>query len=332
MASLCGTDIDADRDAKRRELKANLAAHDCDEVEPLRVAVEAAQMVGLGDEDVLQGQSLLQHLESQLQPLTFTDVLQDKMEQLQATSSRAQACNVLAECLNISSAIDGFRADILMEFHYNNFVFTQHQRFCVEKASTFLSLMNVLHTKGIVESGSTCSHSMRYQAARDLFEALLARHGRQLPPYSVGVFSTDEASAIRGFVDRSFFRHFAMYSFAYEHRVHAVVQLAVPTATRMVPANTQFFSQHEVDPEDVDELRDELFCGLDAQVEQPESAGLSFLKMSSQYKSRRPDPALPQPAKDAPGEEAAQAVSTVFEEVCAAHLEDFASKLKLPEF
>lgn len=330
MTTLVGTDVDADRDAKRRELKANLAAHDCDEVEPLRVAVEAAQIVGLRDEDVLQGHSLLQRLESQLQPLTFTDVPQVKMEQLQATTSRAQACGILADCMKISSAADGFRADILMEFHYNNFVFTRGQRFCVEKASTFLSLMNILHTKGIVHSGSVHSQSTRRQTARDLFEALLARHGRQLPPYSVGVFSVDDAAAIREFVDRSFFRHFAMYGFAYAHRMHVVVQLAAPAATRDVPASTPFFSCHEVDPEDVEELRDELFGGLDAQAEQPDSAGLSRLKMRSQLKTR-PVPEVTPRIKENPAEEAARAVASAFEELSAVHLDDFASKFKLPE-
>eukprot|EP00438_Fugacium_kawagutii_P023431 Skav207932 [mRNA] locus=scaffold1441:421927:425855:+ [translate_table: standard] len=41
---------------------------------------------------------------------------------------------------------EGLKAEVLTEFHFQNFMFCQKQGFNAEKASSFLSLMRQLHT------------------------------------------------------------------------------------------------------------------------------------------------------------------------------------------
>merc|ERR1740138_1415769 len=70
-------------------------------------------------------------------------------------------------------------AEVIAEFHYCNFMFCRQRGFSAEKTSTLLSMMKVLHSKAVVEG------RLSEAQARLLLEQLLARHSRQLPPYSV---------------------------------------------------------------------------------------------------------------------------------------------------
>merc|ERR1719229_2084245 len=49
--------------------------------------------------------------------------------------------------------------------------------------------------------------------AREQLDQLVTRHSRQLPPFSVGVFSAAEAAALREYAERTFLRHYDMYLF-----------------------------------------------------------------------------------------------------------------------
>lgn len=237
------------KDAKRRALKAAMLAHSGDEVEPLRSAIEAAEVAGLDPDDIQQAKEILRKLENQLRPLTFRDILRPDAERLQEASSRAEVDAILARCMGLSPA-QGFQADILADFHYNNFAFCQRSGFGVEKMSTFLSIMKDVHTKAVVEERLPAT------AARGLLEGLVARHARKLPPFSVGVFSQEDADALLEYSDKTFFRHYKMYGYAYAQRKELSVQTRSPWLVPRTTAPMPFGTQHEVDPREVPELRD----------------------------------------------------------------------------
>eukprot|EP00927_Polykrikos_kofoidii_P062883 TRINITY_DN57684_c0_g1_i1.p1 TRINITY_DN57684_c0_g1~~TRINITY_DN57684_c0_g1_i1.p1 ORF type:complete len:324 (-),score=55.30 TRINITY_DN57684_c0_g1_i1:120-1091(-) len=237
----------------RRQLKAQLVASDREEIEPLRAAIEQATDADLDAEDIQPAMELLRSLEKMHHPLTFTDVARKDMEALQAMTSRDEIVTALTKHMRIRTNNGGFQSEILVEFHYHNFLFCQRSRFSPEQASTFLSVMRVLHTRAIVES------KMTTEQARVQFEGLVKAHSRQLPPFSVGIFSPGEVALIRAFADKSFFSNYKLYAFAYLSCHNLSVRAT--TSNRLVPkppACAVFIRADEIDPREVPELRQHL--------------------------------------------------------------------------
>lgn len=236
-----------------------MVAHDSGDIDPLRSAVEAAHEAGLSKDDIQKAEQLLREMEEKEQPLTFTDVSRSDIEQLQAATSRNHAVGVLMQCMGLSLD-DGFQSEILAEFHYHNFAFCQRNGFSAEKTSTLLSLFKQVHSQAIAR-GKGVSQAQ----ARGLFEDLLEKHSLQLPPFSVGVFSADEAGAVRNYADKSFFHHYKMYAFAYSRRMDLSVRARTE---RVVPPTATAAAIHrrcELDPHQVPELED-LFRDPDSQA------------------------------------------------------------------
>jgi len=232
-------------------------ARDSEDIEALRVAIEVAREVGLEERDLLRARALLAKLEEQDRPMALTDLSRDDMGRLQASESREEAISELMGCMGLSLH-DGFQAEVLAEFHYHNFLFTQSQGFNAEQASTFLSVMKHLHLTAIERQ------RMTQQEARDIFEDLIRRHSQQLPPFSIAAFSDEQALAIKAYADRGFFRHFRMYAHMYERQpvlsVACTEALVGPSVPDVAPLHRCF----EVDPQEVVELQD-LF--IDASVD-----------------------------------------------------------------
>lgn len=237
------------REERLQQLQAAIAVRNNEDIEPLRVAIEAAEEVGLEREDIDPAVQLLRKLEIEQQPLTFTDVSRHDVEMLQAASSQDEAVRVLMRCMHISLD-NGFQSEILAEFHYHNFTFCRRSKFCSEKTSTFLSIMNVLHTRAIVEDKLT------ELQARELFESLIEKHSWQLPPYKVGVFSQEEAMAVREYVNKSFLRHYSMYAYMYIKQEELSVHAFYESIVTRLPNATELHRSFEVDPQNVPELMD----------------------------------------------------------------------------
>ncbi|CAE8604419.1 unnamed protein product, partial [Polarella glacialis] len=172
------------------------------------VAIEAAMEVGLDLSDIHPAQALLHKLEVENQPLAFTDVPRAEMEAMQACTSKEDVVAMLKKCMRLSSK-DGMRDEVLSEYHFHNFMFCQKNLFCPEKASALLSIMRMLHSQTVMQE------RMPQDKARKAMHTLLERHCRQLPPFSVGIFTEHEVTAIRDYASRTFFRHYAMYAFMY---------------------------------------------------------------------------------------------------------------------
>lgn len=285
---------------KRRELKAAMVARGCEDMEPLRVAIEESREVGLDAKDIHDAEKIMRDLEAEMQPMAFTDVPRAAVEKLQASSSREEIVADLAKLMKLSDK-DGLKSEVLAEFHFHNFLFCQKNKFDAEKASAFLSIMRVLHTEAVV------AKKLEEQLARALLEKLLLRHSRQLPPFSVGIYTEKEVDKIRDYVSRTFFRHYSMFAFMYEQRQDIILKVVEPRVVPKVPKAADLFKGYEIDPSTVPELQD-LF-------ETPAADEASDAGNATRA------PANPREA----------AVMSVIDEVAKTHLGDLESRLsKLP--
>jgi len=234
------------KDKTMRELKAAMVARACEDLEPLRVAIEKAREVKLDSNEIDKATHILHDLELKTQPLTFTDIPQVEMKQLQTKRSRDEILDDLKRIMKLKPK-DGFKSEVLAEFHFQNFMFCQKQGFSSEKASAFLSLMRQLHTSTVPARTASVNE------ASALLEELLARHSRQLPPFSVGIFSREEVSLIRDFVTRSFLRHFKMFQFMYKQQQDICLNSVTKTVVPKVLEPCALHRDFEVDPKDLGE-------------------------------------------------------------------------------
>eukprot|EP00928_Gymnodinium_smaydae_P079951 TRINITY_DN63778_c0_g1_i1.p1 TRINITY_DN63778_c0_g1~~TRINITY_DN63778_c0_g1_i1.p1 ORF type:complete len:355 (+),score=83.64 TRINITY_DN63778_c0_g1_i1:93-1067(+) len=189
----------------------------------------------------------LSRLEAAYRPLTFTDVNQEDMERLQRATLREEAVATLVRCMGLKGS-GGFQEEILVEYHYHNYAFCQQSGLGPAKASTFLSIMKALHTRAIVQE------QMPVEQARQLFDELMERHCRQLPPRSVGVLTRDEAEMLRAFAERSFFQLYTMYGFVYVAREDIEIRTKDRGDVPRLPGRAAFRASDEVNPHEVPEL------------------------------------------------------------------------------
>jgi hypothetical protein len=290
---------------------------DGDNVEPLRVAVELAHAHGVGEAMAVSAAERLSDLEAEQQPLTFTDVPRAETEELQAALSREAAVEILSRCLGLSSDTR-FQSDILKEFHFHNFAYCQRSRFSAEKTSTLISIFNRVHNNVIVQ-GKLLAVS-RKADARVMFNKLVDRHSQQLPPYRVGVFSRDEAAAIKAYADKTFFQHYKMYCFAYIQREVLEVRSAFARVVPKLPEVVEFKTWHEVDPRQLPDLQD-LFSNRDSDVDAKLEA-TTYPSLSQALEQTR----APSPFAD----ERETAVAAAIDEVMQGHLANLDARLTLP--
>jgi len=238
---------DSAKDACRRRLREARLAQDCGGIEALRVALEAAEEAGLGPDEIAPAAELLLKLERDQAPLTFTDVSRGDIEALQAAASKDEVLAILMRCMGLCLD-DGFQVEIAAELHYHFYAFCRQHSFGTEQTSTFLSIMREVHQKAIVEG------SLPEVEAQRFFEALLDRHGRQLPPYSVGVFNQVELALIREYVSAHFFRQYRLHLFAHSSRQELALRIVERSVTLPVPKPLPLRIELSFDYADLPEL------------------------------------------------------------------------------
>jgi len=192
-------------------------------------------------------------------------------------------------------------------------MFCQKSGFCTEKASAFLSMMRVLHTEAVAK------HQAPESQARAVLEKLLNRHSRQLPPFSVGIFTEKEVEQIRDYIDRTFFRHYTMFAFMYLQKKDVILHRKDPSRVApKVPEAAGLHKTFELDPSQVPELQEFLDGGEQAEPEE-------FVQQTAKAKTgARGKKSLANTRRE-------EAVLSAMDDAMKAHFGDLDDKLKLPE-
>jgi len=156
--------------------------------------------------------------------LTFTDVTEEQLSQIAAMTNKADIKHMLHSCMKVDQS-EGYKTEILKEFHFHNYSFCKTKGFTPEKTSTYLSIMKVLFEE-LCHSRKTMDESFNF------FKGWLLKHSVQRPPFSVGVFTFEDVKAITEYVHNTFFRHYKLWMYAYV--THRDVDLRV-RADELVP-------------------------------------------------------------------------------------------------
>jgi len=179
--------------------------------------------------------------------LTFTDVTEEDLKQMAAISAKADIKLMLNDRMNVDQS-EGYRTEILKEFHFHNYSFCLTQGMAPEKTSTFLSIMKVMFEE-------ICLRRLTMNEAFNFFKGWLLKHSVQRPPFSVGVFTFEDVKAITEFVHNTFFRHYKLWMYAYVTHRDVELRVRVDDLVPPAPKLATLWGSAIVDPKDQPELR-----------------------------------------------------------------------------
>jgi hypothetical protein len=121
--------------------------------------------------------------------------------------------------------IDDDVADVLVDFHFYNYVFTREMRFTSAQASAFLSIMkDRLEEDAAWGERTGAGMNLSFEAFKDE----LLRHGVERPPWSIGLFDPEAVVAITEFVVENYYRHYNLYKYL-------LTSMPLMTLTQMGP-------------------------------------------------------------------------------------------------
>eukprot|EP00727_Mastigamoeba_balamuthi_P013860 m51a1_g9097 hypothetical protein (203) ;mRNA; f:72248-73063 len=108
---------------------------------------------------------------------------------------------------------DPDRSIVLEDMFFHALQFAFDHSYTAPKTWAFLSILKRLHTASMLGA-----KALRMEDSFALFKSMLVSHSIQRPPYSVRVFSLDEAKLITRYVTHTYYRHYKLYQYVFTKR------------------------------------------------------------------------------------------------------------------
>eukprot|EP00953_Heterococcus_sp_UTEX-ZZ885_P036473 18787-Heterococcus_DN1.PRE.2 len=147
---------------------------------------------------------------------------EEQMNQLEAALEAQQCRDMLAAFLKLGpeAAADRSEAqEVLVDFHFYNYAFCKEQRFDARKSSTYMSIMHEVITEDLATDDAVSG----VKASFERFKELVLQHSVERPPWSIGIFTLEDAAAITEYTVNSYFRHYHLYKHLYTVKVTTVL-------------------------------------------------------------------------------------------------------------
>ncbi|XP_059147121.1 cilia- and flagella-associated protein 119-like isoform X2 [Physella acuta] len=145
--------------------------------------------------------------------LVWSDLSVDAVDRLNESLNVDHIKQVLAEIFRLEGWKDNLKTGIIMDLYYYTLQFAREQGFSKEKQSTFFSIIKNIFEVCIETPFGNLDHTFQY------FKDLLHCHAVNHPPYSIELFTPNEARKISEYTINTFFRHFKMYKYAFTAQV-----------------------------------------------------------------------------------------------------------------
>lgn len=103
---------------------------------------------------------------------------------------------------------DNELAAITLDLYHYAMQFAQRKGFTADKVSALYSLTKETHE-------SSMGNFWPARRSFEHFKELLLKHSVQRPPYSIGLYTLNDARAITDFFSAGYFRHYMLYKYAF---------------------------------------------------------------------------------------------------------------------
>ncbi|PAA79858.1 hypothetical protein BOX15_Mlig002416g2 [Macrostomum lignano] len=141
----------------------------------------------------------------------------------------------IIETFGIREDSDG-RGTIVLDMFYYAVQFCKEYNFNSEKTSCFLSILKQIHEMAIETPFGNIKETLEF------LKDLILCHSVHRPPFSLGIFSPQEATAVSNYFIDSYFRHFKMYKYVFNPQVQLDLTInytAFPNSSRESGKNSQ---------------------------------------------------------------------------------------------
>ena len=149
--------------------------------------------------------------------LVFEKLTKEQVDDLMLIKTASSARQLLAELLDPYKTAEKFalegdqkideKAEIVLDFHVNNYEFTLLNNFNAQKTDTFLEMMDHIFIKCMADR-------LPKDKAMVLFKTYCLRHSVQRPPHSLFIFNLNEVKEMTHFVQYGFLKFYSMYQYA----------------------------------------------------------------------------------------------------------------------
>ena len=138
---------------------------------------------------------------------------------------------------------------IILDFHCNNYEFTQVQNMNAKKTATFLEIMDNVFNRSMEER-------LPKDQAMILFKTMCLRHSIQRPPHSLFVFNLNQVKAMTDYVQHSFLKYYLMYQYAVIPRLELELVHEKITEYPDAPPVVELELGNQVKPKEIPDLQE----------------------------------------------------------------------------
>jgi len=137
--------------------------------------------------------------------------------------------NVTRLLANFLEGLDATTAagEILSKLYFINLRFAVENKFTAEKTSTLFSVLKLTHF-------TSMGRCLTADQSMDELKRLLVEHSVERPPYSVGIFSSNDIRCITDHVADNYYRHYKLYRYILTKK--RVLDFSIKADTVEVPA------------------------------------------------------------------------------------------------
>ncbi|CAM6104763.1 unnamed protein product [Calypogeia fissa] len=144
----------------------------------------------------------------QAKVLTWSDLTETQLLYILQSSSKYEAREKLQQAMKLIDTDDDLKAEILLDLHFNTLLFAQEQGFSIEKISTLVSLVKIIHE---MAAGERQPLERSWEHAK----SQLLRHTVQRPPFSMAMFSLSDLHMITQYFLHTYYKHYKLYQYAF---------------------------------------------------------------------------------------------------------------------
>ncbi|XP_008312447.1 cilia- and flagella-associated protein 119 [Cynoglossus semilaevis] len=172
--------------------------------------------------------------------MLWTDVTYHDMEMIDNTKSIPDLESMLQTVLKID--FDEPKRGVLLELYVQTVLFCRENNFNKEQTSAVLSIVKSVHQANVETPLDNIDQCLKY------CNELLLCHSVRRPPFSINIFSYQEADNIVQYVNSTYMRHYKLYKYIFTPQVklNLTLSYAPVPEPEVVPV-----------PEEVDAVSDE---------------------------------------------------------------------------
>ncbi|XP_070707391.1 cilia- and flagella-associated protein 119 [Pempheris klunzingeri] len=143
--------------------------------------------------------------------MLWTDVSYHDMEEIDKTQSIPDLERSL--CTVFGLDLPEPKRGVLLELYVQTVLFCREQSFKKEQTSALLSIIKSIHEANVETPLNNIDQCFTY------CKELLLCHSVRRPPFSISLFSSEEANSILKYIHNSYMRHYKLYKYIFTPQV-----------------------------------------------------------------------------------------------------------------